>query len=482
MIIQRREFLKFVGLQAAGLIAGGCRRRGSFMAAADEAGAGGDAPNFIFIMADDLGYAHLGCYGQDKIETANLDRMAAEGMKFTQFYAGNTVCAPSRCVLMTGYNMGRTSVRGNTGGIALPDEDVTVAEVLKSAGYATGMFGKWGLGDARTSGVPGGQGWDEFFGYLHQIHAHHYYPEYLWHNDEKYYLEGNADGKRGQYSHDLIMEKAKAFIRRNSARPFFCYLPVTLPHLELAVPEETLAEYEGAFAGTGNEEVKRKFAAMVTHLDKGVGEILELVRQLGIDKKTVVFFTSDNGGDGGRRCAADFFEPNGPLRGYKRDMYEGGLRVPLIVRWPGRVPAGSVSDWVGYFPDVMPTLAELAGAGRYVPKDIDGISMAATLTGQGRQGEHKFLYWEWPSYDWSTREYVEGGVRQAVRMGEYKAVRYREDRPWELYNLAEDIGEQNNIAGKHPEAVAKIDEYVRRTREPMGEQIEPVPPKGRQYR
>ena len=436
-------------------------------------------PNIIFIMADDLGYAHLGCYGQEIIKTPHIDHLAAEGMKFTQVYSGCTVCAPCRSVLMTGQHMGHTSVRKNSGGASLLAQDVTVAEVLKKAGYATGGYGKWGVGDAGTDGMATKQGFDEFFGYYHQVHAHYYYPEYLWHNDKKVALPGNENDGRKQYAHDLIMERALAFIRSNKDRPFFCYLPVTIPHTELLVPEEVMAKYAGKFLEPNPWVDRRRhyadqsrprtaFAAMVTHLDSGVGQIMELLKKLKIDDNTIVFFTSDNGGQGSGGPDAKFFQANKPLRGYKGGMYEGGIRVPMIVRWPGKVKTGTVNNHISYFPDMMPTFAELAGVCDAVPSKTDGISIVPTLLGEGigrKQQRHKFLYWELGD---------EGRFSQAVRMGRWKVVRPKFGAPLELYDLETDIGETKNLAEQRRDILAKIEAYLKTARTPMRPQAEPA--------
>ena len=465
----RREFLKRMGFAAASVPAL------AVLPACDGAKRSAKKkPNIIFIMADDLGYAHLGCYGQRKIGTPNVDRMAAEGMRFTQVYAGCSVCAPCRSVLMTGLHMGHTSVRKNDGGTPLLAEDVTVAEVLKKAGYATGGFGKWGIGDAGTDGVATKQGFDEFFGYYHQVHAHYYYPEYLWDSNKKLPLSGNENDGRKQYSHDLIMDRAMTFIRRNKDGPFFCYLPVTIPHTELLVPDEAMRKYEGKFAEPSPYVDKRRhyadqpkprtaFAAMVTHLDTGVGRVMALLKELKIDDNTVVFFTSDNGGQGGGGADGNFFEANKPLRGFKGGMYEGSLRVPMVVRWPGKIKAGAMNEHVSYFPDMMPTWAELAGAGRYVPAKTDGISIVPTLLGKGKQQEHEFLYWE----------LGEDRFSQAVRMGKWKVVRPKAGAELELYDLSTDIGETKNVAAKHSEIMARIKAYLKTARVPMRPQGEP---------
>ncbi len=458
--MRRRDFLKKAGwvVGSAPLLSvlDGCANIGT-RAAKDL-----HRPNIVFIMADDLGYAELGCYGQKKIKTPNIDRLAAEGVKFTQAYAGCTVCAPSRSVLMTGLHMGHTPVRANGGGIPLLPEDVTVAEVLKKAGYATGCFGKWGLGDIGTTGVPTKQGFDEFFGYLHQIHAHYYYPDYLWDGETEFPLKGNENDGRKQYSHDIIMKRALSFIRRNADRPFFCYLPVTIPHVELFAPDGAMQQYKGKFAepspfvdpsghAVDQPLPRTTHAAMISCLDKSVGELMTMLRQLNLDDNTIVFFASDNGGTNGGGIDAEFFNSNGPLRNYKTTLYEGGIRVPMVARWPGHIAPGTTSNLVCYFPDVMPTFAELAGAGRYVPGHIDGISIVPELlagkTAGAKQKHHKYLYWE----------YGRGlKFKQAVRMGNYKAVRSNPNSPLRLYDLSADIGETTDIAGQDPEIVAKI--------------------------
>ncbi|MFC1562610.1 arylsulfatase [candidate division KSB1 bacterium] len=425
----------------------------------------GKQPNIIFIMADDLGYGHLGCYGQKKIRTPNIDRFAAEGMRFTQCYAGSPVCAPSRSVLMTGLHQGHTSVRINPGGIPLLPEDITVGEVLKQGGYTTGIFGKWGLGDKGTTGVPNKQGFDEFFGYLHQVHCHFYYPYYLFENEQKFMLPGNEGGKQQQYTHDVIMEKALEFIRSHKDSPFFLFVPFTIPHTELLVPEDSFREYEGKFPEP-NPYIDRNrhyadqaaprttFAAMITRMDRDIGRMLDLIKQLNLDEDTIIFFTSDNGGQGSGGPDLVFFNGNGTLRGAKGQVYEGGIRVPMIARWPGRIEAGTVNDYVWAFWDVMPTLAEFAGV--KITHTIDGISALPALLGEGKAGaelkKQRFLYWEHPARK---------NLMQAVRMGDWKVVRLRSDAPLELYNLKEDISEKNNVASQHPEITAEIEEYLK---------------------
>ena len=448
-------------------------------------------PNFVFIIADDMGWADLGCYGQDAYPTPHLDRMAAEGLRFTDAYSGCTVCAPARSTLMTGLHMGHTPVRGNSGGIPLPDGAVTVAEVLKRAGYACGGFGKWGLGDLDTPGVPEKQGFDEFFGYYDQVHAHYYYPDYLIDTGKKVPLPGNKDfykthkgsggmpvetgGLEHQFSQVLILDRMKAFIRKHKDRPFFCYAPWTPPHARYEMPETDPA-WQAVKDKPWNANVKGH-AAFNMMVDRQVGEVLALLRELGLDEKTVVFFCSDNGASMRNEGTLD---SSGSLTGFKRSMHEGGIRTPLIVRWPGKVKPGGVSDLPVYFPDVMPTLCDLAGASALMPKDVDGLSIAPTLLGRpGEQKRHEYMYWEW------TRAFSAEGkakdLSQAVRYGKWKALRSDAGRPWELYDLSKDLAEKTNLADAHPDIVAKIDAWVKATRVDPPPQIELKAPSG-QYR
>jgi arylsulfatase A-like enzyme len=446
-----------------------------------------DHPNIILIVADDLGYAHLGCYGQKKIHTPHLDRLAAEGMRFTDVYAGSCVCAPSRSVLMTGLHGGHTPVRGNSGGIPLAPQDVTVAEVLKPTGYSTGLFGKWGLGEHGTTGVPYKQGFDQFFGYLHQIHAHFHYPEYLWQHDRKFPLSGNRDNGRQQYAHDEIINQSLDFIRRHQKSRFFLYLPFALPHYELLVPENSLSAYAGKYPetpynGRGGKTgyphdyatqamPRAATAAMISHMDRGVGSILALLRELEIDDQTIVLFTSDNGASSGP-SDPDFFQASGDLRGTKGSLYEGGIRTPMIVRWPRHVAAGTVNRHVWYFADVLPTLAELSGA--TPPDGIDGISVVPTLLGErvvGReQPTHEYLYWE----DDDAR---------AVRRGRWKAIYSTgADPPVSLYDLQSDPGEAVEVSGKHPQIVSELKKILDDAHSAPRSQLEPDRHEGQQFR
>ncbi len=404
-------------------------------------------PNIIFIMADDLGQYDLGCTGQKHILTPRLDRMAAEGCFFDQCYTGAAVCAPSRCALMTGMHMGHARVRNNsskTGGVPpqgrvpLREEDVTVAEVLKSAGYTNGITGKWGLGEPNTTGVPNRQGFDEWLGLLNQRHAHTYYPEYFWRNEEFQIAWGNMGGYEGQWIHDDFTKFALEFINENKAGPFFLYVPYTVPHGKYEIPNDE------PYSDKPWSEDAKNYAAMVTRLDSDVGKILDLLGDLGIDERTIVFFCSDNGATFTRE---PFFSA-GPLRGKKGNLYEGGIRTPMIVRWPGMISAGRTSSQPWAFWDFLPTAAELAGVKS--PEGIDGISMAGEILGKPQKA-HEFLYWETPS----------GGYSQAVRWNDWKGIRTSWGAPVELYNLAEDLGEQKNLADRHPDIVKRIEDYMK---------------------
>ncbi len=416
-----------------------------------------DRPNIIFIMADDMGYGDLGCYGQTVIQTPNIDRMAAEGVRFTDCYAGSTVCAPSRSVLMTGQHTGHTTVRGNFGkfgvtGLAggegrvpLEENDVTVAEVLKTAGYTTGMSGKWGLGEPNTSGHPNDQGFDEWFGYLNQRRAHTYYPDFIWKNREKFDLPENRDGKQGTYTHDLFTEFALDFLDRHQNETFFLYLPYTVPHSRYEIPDTAPYSNEN---WTDDEKVH---AAMITRLDRDVGRLFQSLDELEIDERTIVFFCSDNGA---AERWENRFDSSGSLRGRKRDMYEGGIRTPMIVRWPGVLSANQTSTVPWYFADVLPTLAELGKA--TAPSNIDGISIAPTLLGKPQNLENRPMYWE----------FFEGGFQQAVRKGKWKAIRSAVGEPLQLYNLKRDLSEENDIAAKHPKIVREMESILNAARTP----------------
>ncbi|MGA2069647.1 MAG: arylsulfatase [Thermoguttaceae bacterium] len=445
-------------------------------------------PNIIFILADDLGYGDLGCYGQKKIKTANIDRMAAEGMRFTNFYCGCSVCAPSRCTLMTGKHLGHATVRDNMqrqpgleGQHPMEPGTVTVAQLLKKAGYATAIIGKWGLGMPEDHSSPLDLGFDHHYGYLCQGMAHTYYPPYLWRDDKQEPLVGNpaySYGQRGviepsgkTYSHDLMAEDALGWVREHKSGPFFLYLAFTIPHVSLQVPEDSLAEYLGKWPETpmttskhyANHDTPRAaYAAMITRMDRDVGRLMALLKELGLDDRTLVFFASDNGAVFPvAGTDPEFFHSNGDLRGYKQDLYEGGIRTPFIARWRGRIKAGATSNLIGAFWDVLPTLCEIAGTS--VTDDIDGFSIAPTLLGRTGQRLHEYLYWEYHS---------EGGT-QAVRFGDWKAVRRnvkkKPDATPELYNLATDPSEKTNVAGQRSELAAKAAAYMKAAHRPSRE-------------
>jgi len=418
-------------------------------------------PNIIFIHADDLGYGDLSSYGQRNFKTPNIDALAAAGTRFTQYYAGSTVCAPSRSALMTGQHTGHTRIRGNAR-YPLQPEDVTVAEVLKSAGYRTALVGKWGLGEAETVGIPTKQGFDYFFGYLNQRHAHNYYPSFLWCNEERVKLRNivpNEDDEGSgvstnklDYSPDLFTAEALKFIEQNSRASFFLYLAYILPHANNEAKNKGMEVPDlGEFANKDWPEPEKGKAAMITRMDRDIGRLMALLKRLGLDNETVVIFTSDNGPHKEGGADPDFHNSSGPLRGIKRDLYEGGIRVPMIVRWPGKVKAGKTSEHVWAHWDFLPTAAAIAGV--KPPANIDGISMLPALRGQRQRG-HEFLYWE----------FHERGFDQAVRMGDWKAVRRDLVDPIELYNLKDDLGERDNIAAKHPEIIKKIEAYLKSAR------------------
>lgn len=445
-----------------------------------------DRPNLVLILADDLGYGDLGCYGSEKIRTPRLDAMAREGLRFTQHYAGNTVCAPARCCLMTGLHPGHAYVRGNRqyeggeGQLPIPDEALTIAEVLREAGYATGMFGKWGLGNPGTSGDPLKQGWDTYFGYTDQVRAHNYYPDFLLRDgvrvpldNEVVYLDsslwhkgiGSYSTRQSTYSHDLIEAEALAFVRRHRDRPFFLYLPVTLPHDNGEAREQTMEIPDfGLYADQpGWTDNQKGYAAMVTRLDVTVGRVLDLLRELGLEQNTLVLFTSDNGpapdGEGHKGgWIGTFFDSNGPWRGHKGQVYEGGLRVPLLARWPGRVPAGAVSDHPGAHWDFFATACELAG--QAVPAGIDGISLRPTLLGRpGEQRAHSYLYWQsGPAGDIAIRE----GDWKGVWRGAGKSAEPR----WEVYHLGRDPAETEDRAEAEPAQVAEFQRLFKAAHRP----------------
>ena len=436
-------------------------------------------PNLVFIMADDLGYGDLGCFGQKLIKTPRLDQMAKEGMKFKRFYSGSTVCAPSRSVLMTGQHMGHTHVRGNAGGDmarqSLRDIDLTVAEKMKEAGYATALIGKWGLGEVGQEGHPLKQGFDYFYGYLNQVHAHNFYPEYLWRNHKKHKLSnvvkpisdqaragfiGGAATERNEYSHDLFTQEAIGWIKKNKQKPFFLYLPLTIPHANnegtrmfgdgAEVPEYGIYEKED----WSNQDKGQ--AAMITRMDRDVGKILDLLKELEIEENTLVIFTSDNGPHNEAGHNPELFNPAGPLRGMKRTLTEGGIRVPTLAWWPKTIKRGSITEEPFYFGDLMATACEISGVA--IPKQNDSISFLPTLRNQGKKQEsHKYLYWE----------FYERTFRQAVIMDEWKLIRSAMDNQRiELYDLDTDIHEDKNLASAKPAIVQKMIHYMEEAHKP----------------
>lgn len=438
-------------------------------APAEEEGDRAQAPNVILIMADDLGHGDLGSYGQERIQTPSLDRLAAEGRQFSQFYAGAPVCGPSRATLMTGLHTGHVSVRGNprqavgwdiaNGDPPLPDDTVTFAKLFKQADYDTAIIGKWGFGTPGMDGDPKAMGFDYFFGYDNHRDAHHYYPDHLWRDETKVPLDGET------YSHDLFTEDALKYVREHQDDPFMLFLSYTIPHSRIEVPD--LGPYE-------NEDwpdVEKRFAAMITRMDRDIGRLMDLLSELELDENTLVIFTSDNGAYFGSGHRVLFFDSNGELQGSKRAVYDGGIRVPLLARWPGKIEAGSKSDHIAAFWDFVPTCAELLNEDP--PQDIDGISMLPALLGDSdRQEEHDFLYWE----------FGEQGGKQAVRMGKWKGVRLNvsteENPPLELYDLEADVSESNDIADDHPEIVEEIERIMAREHEPAP--MFPLTPEERQ--
>ncbi len=405
-------------------------------------------PNIVFLMADDLGYGAAGCYGGTTIATPNIDRLAEQGMRFTQAYSGGCVCTPARCVLMTGVHNGRAAARDNVPHYHtyLKDEDVTVAEVLKSVGYRCGGVGKWSLGDAGTEGRATNQGFDSWFGYLNQDHAHYYYPEYLDDDEKRLELKGNGES-RAHYSHDLIVGRALKFIRESKDGPFFLYGAFTPPHFAARDEDKdgfTVPTTE-PYSDREWDMRSKKYAAMVHRLDEGVGRIVRLIDELGLRERTLIVFTSDQGG---HKTIHQRFRTSGPLRGFKRDLYEGGIRVPFIARWPGSVPSGRTSDEVIAFQDMLPTFATLAGA-RSVP-DVDGMDVSAALGGEKLPKTREFLYWDYGHCRGDN-------YAQAARWGDWKGIRtVKNGNRMELYNLTKDIGETTDVAAGHPEIVSRI--------------------------
>lgn len=461
--LSRLSFKNMLGLGTSALILASC-------SSSQSPGNQEKAPNIIFIMVDDMGYGDIGAYGQQVIQTPEIDKMAAEGIMFTNVYTGSTVCAPSRSVLLTGQHTGHTTVRGNFGKpgmggvkcsaggsgyrVPLTEEDVTVAELLQSAGYNTGMTGKWGLGEPGTSGLPNLKGFDEWFGLLNQRRAHSHYPEFVWHNQEKIMLEGNTGTTQNfaneeHHLHYMITEFALDFIREkgNESDPFFLYIPYTFPHDKFQIPE-----LEPYVTDKDWSEQEKVYASMITTLDRDLGTILQMLREMDIEENTLVFFCSDNGA---ANRYEGLFDSSGNLKGRKRSMYDGGLKTPMIAWWPGEIEPGMKSDAIWYFADVLPTLATLAEA--EIPDNIDGINvLPAILTGEQAGLDERPLYWE----------FYEAGFQQAARKGNWKAVRNNINDEIELYHLPDDPGEENNVARMHPETIAWFEDYFVSARTP----------------
>jgi arylsulfatase len=485
--MERRDFVRVVGLGAAALALGATE--------ACSPASSSRPPNVVFIMADDLGYGEVGLYGQEKIRTPSIDRIGREGMKFTDHYSGSPVCAPSRCVLLTGLHTGHAYIRDNDemnergdvwrdpeleGQRPMLEGTYTLGTLFQNAGYVTGAIGKWGLGGPDSSGAPNRQGFDHWYGYLCQRVAHNYYPTHLWRNDEKDLLEGNdyfyphqrlpeeADPDDpasyepyagGDYSMDHMAQEARWFIREHAHEPFFLYLPFPVPHAALQVPDDSLQEYGDAFPETPyrgdrgylpHPKPRAAYAAMVTRMDREIGSILDLLDELDLAENTLVIFTSDNGPTFNGGTDSEYFESAAGLRGLKTELYEGGNRVPMVARWPGRIPAGSTSELPSAFWDFLPTFAELTG--QELPVQTDGVSFLPTLVARdGNQEDREYLYWEFQG-------------RQAVRMGQWKAYRRAEDGEFELYDLYADRGEAENVADLNPQVVAHISTIMQEAR------------------
>lgn len=437
-------------------------------------------PNVVYILADDLGYGDLGYNGQEIISTPNIDRLAKEGLIFTQHYSGSTVCAPSRSSLVTGLHTGRAPVRGNyeiqpEGQYPMPDSVTTIFNLMKQAGYATGAFGKWGLGYPGSEGDPNNQGVDVFYGYNCQRMGHNYYPYHLWHNQDSVVISENSGKNLGVFGPDLIHQQTLKFIDDHQDQPFFLYVPSIIPHAELIAPDELMAKHVGRFEETpwkgvdegptykmggymSQENPRAAFVAMVELLDQQVGEIIDRLEALGLRENTLIIFTSDNGPHREGGADPDFFNSNGPWKGYKRDLYEGGIRVPMVANWPGSITPGT-SDHISAFWDIFPTMAALTN--QATPKDINGISLLPTLTGNlSDQKAHEYLYWE----------FIEQGGKQAIRKGDWKAIRVNlnkdADPPIELYNLVDDPGEETNLATQYPERVQEMKMLMENSRIP----------------
>lgn len=460
--MDRRDFIRLAGFSAGSVFLSKQLAYGKNIF-----NGAGKKPNIIFILADDLGYGDLGSYGQKKIKTPCLDKFASEGIQFTNCYSGSTVCAPSRNSLMTGQHTGHTRIRHNSSSlnkerIPLEKEDLTVAEILKEDGYKTALIGKWGLGEPGTTGLPNKKGFDYFFGYLNQNHAHSYYPEYLWRNEEKVFYPENKNKNRVTYSHDLIANEALKFVEENKNDPFLLHLTFTIPHAELLVPDDSLNEYKSKFPEDkpyighpdGPERYSSQptphaaYAAMISRMDRDVGRLMDKLKELKIDENTIVFFTSDNGPSDAAGADPEFFGSNGNLRGAKYNLYEGGIRVPMLVRYPGKIKPGK-NNFPWAFWDFLPTACDLIN--KNSPKDIDGISVLPTLLGK-EQKPHEYFYWE--------IKVDKKNFNQAVRFGNWKGVRSNPDRKLELYDLSKDETEKNDVSEQNPEIVKRIEKIM----------------------
>ena len=458
--LDRRMFLKTIGAAAAALGIGGCTQGTQTSSITNN----NSRPNVIYVLVDDLGYGDLSCYGQKHFQTPNIDKLATDGMKFTNHYAGCTVCAPSRCTLMTGLHTGHAFIRGNfeiepEGQLGLPQKSETVSKLFKRAGYTTGLIGKWGLGWPGSTGDPMNQGFDYFYGYNCQRQAHNYYPQYLWRNNQKELIEGNTGDKKTIYSHDLLANDAIEYVEKNKQKPFFLYLALTIPHASMVVPQDSIEPFIGKFGEeqpynvdersdyySRQDNPKAAFAGMVTRMDKDLGRLTAKLEEFGIADNTIVMFSSDNGPhiEGGHK--PKYFNSAGGLRGIKRDLYEGGIRVPFIVKWPGKIVPGSESDHVSAFWDLLPTVSEITA--QPVVGETDGISFLPTLTGK-EQPKHRYLYWEFKPMS-----------IQAVRLASWKAIKFIKDGKVELYNLAKDPTESDDLSKRYPDIVAKMEQIM----------------------
>ncbi len=440
-------------------------------------------PNIIYIVLDDLGLYDLGCYGCNAILTPHIDKLAREGMRFTQAYSGGTVSAPARCTLMTGSHTGHATIRRNSGGVSLRPSDVTIADLLSKSGYNCGGFGKWGLADLDTPGVPERHGFSKFYGYYHKIHAQYHYPEYLIDTGKKVplpmnkgiYEKNQSPGafQSGTFSEYLIFDEMKKFIASNQHRPFFCYAPWTLPHGRHEIPESDPAWK--MFKDKPWNTNARVHAAFVAMADRFVGEIMAQLKGMGLESRTLIFLSSDNGADA--RYAGEI-DSSGSLRGLKSSLYEGGIRIPLIARWPGKVKAGETSDLPIYLPDILPTIAAATDNVNLLPSGLDGISLLPEMDGTRKLNRQRTMYWEWSSEN--TKLYQ--AQMQACRRGEWKIVRHDPKNPWELYDLSADPGELKDLAQANSPLVGELDRWIRANRNEPPAQVEPDKPKGMLWR